>query len=211
MICKNCGAQNADGAFICVNCGSHLEPDVNQNQNQSQSYNYGYSQNGNFSQQYNNQNGYQNNNSQGFNQSPNGGYTFNYNQNYNYTPLDSNLVKKGNIIVALVIGIITQSWVAVVLAIIALVRCSDFENAVRMGNYPLADQKRESIAKFRRWAWVFCGLGIAWKVIGIIISIAGIGLGIFSEFLPEIFDNFDIEFYDEMDGFSQMVTNLLIK
>lgn len=203
MICKNCGTQNTDGAFICINCGSHLEPNTNQNQ----SYNYGYGQNneysqqgGNFSQQYNSQN-----NSQGFNQQANGAYTYNYNQNYNYTPLNPDFVKKGSIIAALVVGIITQSWVAVILAVIALVRCSDFENAVRTGNYPLADQKRDSIAKLRKWAWIFCAIGIVWKVIGIIISIAGIGFGLFSEFLPEILDEFDGEFYDGIYEFSEML------
>lgn len=207
MICKNCGTQNDDNAFICVSCGSRLE--MNGGQAQNQSYNYGYAQNngasqqpnGNFSNQYNSQNG-----AQGFNQQPNGAYTYNYNQNYNYTPIDPSFVKKGSIIVALIVGILTQSWIAVILAVIALVRCSDFENAVRMGNFPLADEKRASINKLRRWAWILCFVGIVISIIGIMLSVAGvIGFGI-GEFLPEILDEFDMfEDFDDCYGYGEML------
>ena len=38
MICKHCGAQNDDGAFICSQCGNRLDRDDNQNQNSFLSY-----------------------------------------------------------------------------------------------------------------------------------------------------------------------------
>lgn len=209
MICKNCGMQNDDNAFICVSCGSRLEMNGNQAQNQNQGYNYGYAQNSeasqqpneNFSNQYNSQNG-----AQGFNQQPNGAYTYNYNQNYNYTPIDPSFVNKGSIIAALVVGILTQSWIAVILAVIALVRCSDFENAVRMGNFPLADEKRASINKLRKWAWILCIVGVVISIIGVILSVAGvIGFGI-GEFLPEILDELDMyEDFDDYYGYGEML------
>lgn len=201
--------QNDDNAFICVSCGSRLEMNGNQAQNQNQGYNYGYAQNSeasqqpneNFSNQYNSQNG-----AQGFNQQPNGAYTYNYNQNYNYTPIDPSFVKKGSIIAALVVGILTQSWIAVILAVIALVRCSDFENAVRMGNFPLADEKRASINKLRKWAWILCIVGVVISIIGVILSVAGvIGFGI-GEFLPEILDELDMyEDFDDYYGYGEML------
>lgn len=103
-------------------------------------------------------------------------------------------------------GILSQSWIAVILAVIALVRCSDFENAVRMGNFPLADEKRTSINKLRKWAWILCIVGIVIRIIGIILSVAGvIGFGI-GEFLPEILDEFDMyQDFDDYYGYGEML------
>lgn len=208
MICKNCGAQCESGAFFCVNCGSRLDNSTDQ----TQSYNYGYnqqndfssSQGENFSRQYNGQNG-----DRGFDQTSGGAYTYNYNQSYNYTPIDPNFVKKGSIIAALAVGVLTQSWVAVVLAIIALVRCSDFENAVRMGNFQLADKKRDSIAKLRKWAWVFCIIGIVIGIITVVASIVSYGWGIF-EFLSEVFEEVDdFDDFENFYGYSEMFIRMI--
>ncbi len=222
MICKNCGAECPDGAVYCVNCSSRL--DSEQGQQAQNTYNYGYNnnaqgqnpngytqQNPNFSQQYNAQNGNRYNanqyNANQYNNNPNGTNSFNYNQNYNYTPIDSSILKKGSIIAALVIGVVLQNWVAVVLAIIALVKCSDFESAVRSGNFPLADQKRASIDKLRKWAWVFCIIAIVFTVITVIVALVGFGLGMFG-FLDEVLD--DGFYYDEFYEFSQMAKQLFL-
>lgn len=207
MICKNCGAQNPDNAFICISCGAKLEPEKQQHETQNQGYNYGYGQSNNFqqsenfTQQYNNQNS-----GQGFNGQQNGAYTYNYNQSYNYTPVDTNLVKKGSIIAAIIVGVICNNIATIILAVIALVRCSDFENAVRTGNFQLADQKRDSIGKLRKWAWIALAIGIALSFIGVLVSlIGGIGFGLFS-FLPEMFEAFSEEGFYE---FGEMMIRLL--
>lgn len=219
MICKNCGAQNPDDAFICVNCASRFDDSQRQQSNNTQQnnaqpnnqYNYGYnnqgqSANGNFSQQYNAQNGQNGQYANGYN-NQNNGNTFNYNQSYNYTPLNNDFVKKGSIIAALVIGVITQNWIAVVLAVIALIYCSDFENTVRTGNFQLADQKRASIAKLRKWAWILCIISIVIAVVSAIVSIVIFGVGFFDFFDTALDDSY---YYDEFYEFSQMAKQLFL-
>lgn len=214
MICKHCGAQNDDGAFICSQCGNRLDRDDNQNQN----YNYGYSQQNygqpsDGGQNYNNsQQSYESNQgNNGFDpnaQNQNGGYTYNYNQNYNYAPVNTSVLKKGSIIAALVVAILTRSVVAIVLAIIALVRCNEFETAVRTGNYPLADQKRDSANSLRKWAWAFCIIGIIISIVIGVLYMLGIGLGIFGEFLFPLGDEFFSEF-DDFGDFTEMMINFI--
>lgn len=218
MICQNCGAQSPDDAFICVNCGSHFTDE--QRQQAKNSYNYGFGnqgqrpngysqQNGNFSQEYNAQNSQYSQNQYNGNRygQQNDTNHFNYNQSYNYTPINSDFIKKKSIIAALVVAVITQSWIAVALAIIALVKCSDFENAVRMGNYQLADQKRDSIAKLRKWAWVLCIISIVIAVISAIVSAVVFGVGIF-----DLFDSAwdDSYYFDDFYEFSQMAKQLFL-
>ncbi|MDD6021650.1 MAG: zinc ribbon domain-containing protein [Oscillospiraceae bacterium] len=210
MICKNCGAENDDRAFVCVHCGASL----NQSGGENHSYNYG--QNGenhnyNYGQPGGNyynygQNGYDPGyNGQGFNQSAGGSYTYNYNQNYNYEPVQPKFVKKGSTIAALIVAVLTRNIIAIILSVIAIVQCNEFETAVRTGNYPLADQKRSSARTLRIWAWVLNGLSIAFSIAVIVLSFLGMGLGLFDEFMFP----FGSELYDEFNEFSQMMINLM--
>ena len=235
MICKHCGAQNDDSSFFCLQCGSRLERDDSQaqsydyghsqqdqsrydsnaqntngfepdSQSQNGSYTYNYNQSHNEQQSRNNDQG-----ANGFEpgaQNQNGSYTYNYNQNYNYEPVNTSVVKKGSIIAALVVGILTRSIVAIVLAIIALVRCNEFETAVRTGDYPLADQKRDSAVKLRKWAWAFCIIAIVISVIVGILTLLGVGAGIFSEFFFPLGDEF-LDDFDSFDNFSEMMISFI--
>ena len=205
MICKNCGSQNDDGSLFCYQCGCSFEGTDNQDQGNNYDYSQqngfqpsgGYEQNYNSQPNYNGQQSYQNyqnaqGNNNGYNPNPqnqNGNNAYNYNQNYNFAPVDTSVLKKGSIIAALVVGILIQNLFAIIFSIIALVRCNEFESAVRMGNYPLADQKRENVNSMRKWAWIFCIIGIVLYVIFGVLFVLGV-IGNSLAFGDDIFDSF---------------------
>ena len=177
MYCKKCNYMNDDHARFCNNCGAPIETPAN--------------------------NMPPNNNSAGYNGAPgntgNGQPGFNYGMPYN-TPYDrpqgyapakvyTNVIP----IVSIILSILSMNPIAIILAVIALVKFNEYDKSRFNGIGVIAD----SAGRMSK------GLGIAGIVIAslsilssIFAVIAGFfGFGLWTELLDEIMDEGNAYYY----------------
>ena len=107
----------------------------------------------------------------------------NQNPNSVYQPV-LEPIKKGSIIVALVLSVLTSNIIGIVLTILALIYANDYDTAIRHGDFVTAEKKKSSIRTFKIVSWVFIGL----TVLFYIALFAIFGTVIFSALLEGDFD-----------------------
>ena len=114
-------------------------------------------------------------------------------QNYQPTPTIK-CIKTGQIVTNLILSFFCGQWVCVVLDIVSLVFRSNFENAMRYGDYITAQSKASSIKTMMIIAWILYGITVA-LYIGIIASGVTFSLS----------GHNGAKFFNDVPGFSAMI------
>lgn len=179
MFCLRCGAQNADTAERCANCGEPMRQSQGQQGQQGQSgqqyppQNPYSGQQGYGSPQGYNQQGYGNQGGPGAPGGPGGyGAPQGYGQPGYGAPGGGGYGAPPNVPNYLIWAILSTLFCCLPAGIVAIVYASQVDGKVRSGDYEGAVQASNNA---KTWTFVSAGLGL---VVGIIYAIIGISGGL---------------------------------